>query len=170
MQWVLLSDSWDCLARRGCNAQLPRLSGSHHSVALAYRTCSVPQEAVRLSKDAAHSPTKFTQSTAASGPSPFSKKSLAQVQPAAPRENSIAAHCASCKRTSFSIAIHILSTIQKERKHTPGACCATFCETQPEKYAHIRRIFSVAHFSLSAYSRERCRGIDNEAFAFLMTT
>jgi hypothetical protein len=46
--------------------------------------------------------------------------------------------------------IHTLSTIQTGQKRTPGVPCAIFCETQLEKRAHIRRFFSVAHFSRSA--------------------
>jgi hypothetical protein len=48
------------------------------------------------------------------------------------------------------MTIHMLSTIQTGQKRTPGALCAIFCETQLEKRAHIRRLFSVAYFSHSA--------------------
>jgi hypothetical protein len=48
------------------------------------------------------------------------------------------------------MTIHILSTIQSGQKCTPSVLYATFCETQLEKRAHIRRFFSVAHFSRSA--------------------
>jgi hypothetical protein len=48
------------------------------------------------------------------------------------------------------MTIHMLSTIQTGQKRTPGVLYAIFCETQLEKRLHIRRLFSVAHFSYSA--------------------
>jgi hypothetical protein len=65
-------------------------------------------------------------------------------------ENIVAAHRASCKRTSFSIAIHMVSTIGGALNIMQGGICAISCETQPQKRAQIRRIFSVARLSCSA--------------------
>jgi hypothetical protein len=48
------------------------------------------------------------------------------------------------------MTIHMLSTMRTKQKRTPGLLYATFCETQLEKRTHIRRFFSVAHFSYSA--------------------
>jgi hypothetical protein len=59
----------------------------------------------------------------------------------------------------------MLSTIAAGRNFIQSVLCAIFCETQPQKRAHIRRIFSVAQLPRSAYSRERCRAIDNADFA-----
>jgi hypothetical protein len=64
----------DCLARRGCNAQFPYLSGSDHSVVIAHRTCSVSQEAVHLTQDAAYSPAKSQPSNRSTGPLPHLEK------------------------------------------------------------------------------------------------
>jgi hypothetical protein len=60
------------------------------------------------------------------------------------------AHRASCKRTAFSIAIHMLSTIAAAWNITQNVLCALFFETQPQKHAQIRRIFSVAQMPGSA--------------------
>jgi hypothetical protein len=60
------------------------------------------------------------------------------------------AHRASCKRTSFSIAIHMLSTIAAMRKIMQSVVCAVCCQTQREKRVQIRRIFPVALLSASA--------------------
>jgi hypothetical protein len=60
------------------------------------------------------------------------------------------AHRASCKRTAFSIAIHMLSTIGAARNIMQNVVGALFCETQPQKHAQIRRIFSVARMPGSA--------------------
>jgi hypothetical protein len=60
------------------------------------------------------------------------------------------AHRASCKRTAFSIAIHMLSTIGAARNVMQSVPCALLCETQPQKHAQIRRIFSVAQMPGSA--------------------
>jgi len=60
------------------------------------------------------------------------------------------AHRASCKRTAFSNAIHMLSTIAAARNIMQNVLCALFCETQPQKRAHIRHIFSVAQMPGSA--------------------
>jgi len=38
----------------------------------------------------------------------------------------------------------MLSTIGRARNLMQGAICAIFCETQPQKRAQLRRIFSVA--------------------------
>jgi hypothetical protein len=65
-------------------------------------------------------------------------------------ENIVAAHRTSCKRTSFSIAIHMLSTIGGARNTMQDGICAVPGETQPQKRAQIRRIFSVARLSCSA--------------------
>jgi hypothetical protein len=75
------------------------------------------------------------------------------------------AHRAPCKRTTFSTAIHMLSTIAAMRNVMQSLVCAISCETQSQKHAHIRRLFSVAQFAGSAYSREHCRAIDNAVFA-----
>jgi hypothetical protein len=61
----------------------------------------------------------------------------------------MAAHRASCKRTTFSTAIHMLSTIATPWNLMQSVLCAVFCETQPQKCAWIRRIFSVALLSYS---------------------
>jgi hypothetical protein len=66
------------------------------------------------------------------------------------RENTMTAHRASCKRTAFSIAIHMLSTIAAARNIMQNVLCALSCETQPQKHAQIRRIFSVAQMPGSA--------------------
>jgi hypothetical protein len=60
------------------------------------------------------------------------------------------AHRASCKRTAFSNAIHMLSTIAAARNIMQNVLCALFCETQPQKRAQIRHIFSVAQMPGSA--------------------
>jgi hypothetical protein len=60
------------------------------------------------------------------------------------------AHRASCKRTAFSIAIHMLSTIAAARNITQNVLCALFFKTQPQKHAQIRRFFSVAQMPGSA--------------------
>lgn len=127
------------------------------------------QKAIRVSA-LTHSPAKHHRSSARGGllQSPrYPKILMTQVQPAAPAQKTAEAHRPSCKRTAFSIAIHILSTIANTLNLMQSAICAIFSETQPQKRAQLRRIFSVAQLSRSAYSRERCRGIDNSAFAFL---
>jgi hypothetical protein len=48
------------------------------------------------------------------------------------------------------MTIHMLSTMRTKQKCTPDVALRNFCETQLEKRAHIRRIFSVAQFRLSA--------------------
>jgi hypothetical protein len=65
-------------------------------------------------------------------------------------QNIVAAHRASCKRTSFTIAIHMVSTISGARNVMQGGICAIPRETQPQKRAQIRRIFSVARLPCSA--------------------
>jgi hypothetical protein len=65
-------------------------------------------------------------------------------------QNIVAAHRTSCKRTSFTIAIHMVSTISGARNTMQGGICAIPCETQSQKRAQIRRIFSVALSSCSA--------------------
>jgi hypothetical protein len=65
-------------------------------------------------------------------------------------ENIVAAHRTSCKRTSFSIAIHMVSTIGGARNTMQGGICADSCETQPQKRTQIRRFFSVAPSPRSA--------------------
>jgi hypothetical protein len=60
------------------------------------------------------------------------------------------AHRASCKRTAFSIAIHMVSTIAALRKIMQSVVFAVCCQTQWEKRVQIRRIFPVAQFSTSA--------------------
>jgi hypothetical protein len=44
----------------------------------------------------------------------------------------------------------MLSTIAAARNIMQSVLCAIFCETQPQKRAHIRRIFSVAQLLGSA--------------------
>jgi hypothetical protein len=63
----------------------------------------------------------------------------------------------------------MLSTIAAARKIMQSGLCAIFCGTQPQKRSHIRRIFSVAQLPGTAYSRERCRAIDNADFAIFLT-
>jgi hypothetical protein len=65
-------------------------------------------------------------------------------------EKTIVAHRASCKRTAFSIAIHILSTIVELLKIMQSVVCAVCCQTQREKRVQIRRIFPVAQLSAAA--------------------
>jgi hypothetical protein len=89
----------------------------------------------------------------ASPPSPpvaAEKSLLRKCNPLHLRENTMTAHRASCKRTAFSIAIHMLSTIAVARNIMQNVLCALFCETQPQKHAQIRRIFSVAQMPGSA--------------------
>jgi hypothetical protein len=44
----------------------------------------------------------------------------------------------------------MLSTIDALRKIMQSVLCAILCETQPQKHAQIRRIFSVAQMPGSA--------------------
>jgi hypothetical protein len=84
-------------------------------------------------------------------PSSLSQESpLRKCNPKHLPENIVATHRTSCKRTSFSIAIHMVSTIGGARNIRQGRICAISCETQPQKRAQIRRIFSVARLSCSA--------------------
>jgi hypothetical protein len=84
-------------------------------------------------------------------PSSLSQESpLRKCNPKHLPENIVAAHRTSCKQTSFSNAIHMVSTISGVRNVMQGGICAISCETQPQKCAQIRRIFSVALSSCSA--------------------
>jgi hypothetical protein len=62
----------------------------------------------------------------------------------------MAAHRASCKGTAFSIAIHMVSTIAVARNLMQSGICSIFGETQQQKRAQIRRIFSVAQMTGTA--------------------
>ena len=158
----LLSHSEVRLARRGRNAQHPCLRCSHRSVAVPHRNRSVPQKANHLIEVRCTLPRQHTRAArstatpAASGPSPSppplaaEKSLLRKCNPLHLRENTMTAHRASCKRTAFSIAIHMLSTIAVARNIMQNVLCALFCETQPQKHAQIRRIFSVAQMPGSA--------------------
>lgn len=120
---------------------------------MSHRNRSVPQKAICLSA-LHHSPAKLYATPAAAGflptryapqESPFRK-----YNPQHLIENAMPAHRVSCKRTSFSIAIHMLSTIAGARNVMQSVICAILCETQSQKCAQIRRIFSVALLSCSA--------------------
>ena len=157
-----LSHSEVRLARRGRNAQHPCLRRSHRSVAVPHRNRSVPQKAnhlieVRCTLPHQHSrAARNTRNASAPGSSPnppalaAEKCLLRKCNPLHLRENTMTAHRASCKRTAFSIAIHMLSTIAATRNLMQNVLCALFCETQPQKHAQIRRIFSVAQMPGSA--------------------
>jgi hypothetical protein len=152
-----LSHSEVRLARRGRNAQHPCLRRSHRSVAVPHRNRSVPQKANHLVE--AHctlprQPAPTVRNACSTGPSPTplaaEKSLLRKCNALHLRENTMTAHRASCKRTAFSIAIHMLSTIAAARNIMQNVLCALFCETQPQKHAQIRRIFSVAQMPGSA--------------------
>jgi hypothetical protein len=158
------------LARRGRNAQHPYLHCSHCSAVIAHWNRSVPEKAIGLKPSALHhSPAKFTQlSQCGPGALPRSSQHLQhRAPPPSPsrnsdksplrkcnlqhlRENPATTHRVSCKWTGFSIAIHMVSTIIHVRNIMQSALCAILCETQSQKRAHIRRIFSVAKLVASA--------------------
>jgi hypothetical protein len=124
------SDSFlGCLARRGRNAQHHRLPRRHYSFAFSNRTCSAPQEAVRLVRTL-HTPPPNRSIWPLPRSSKFpSRKCNPQHLP----QNSDVAHRLSCKRTAFSIAIHILSTTPTRRKRTPGAWLRRFLRNATRK-------------------------------------
>lgn len=152
------------LARRGRNAQHPYLHCSHCSAVIAHWNRSVPEKAIGLKTKRAASlprqipsfrnacsagPSPTFARPAAPGPFPTSprnseKSPLRKCNPQHLRENIGTTHRLSCKWTAFSIAIHMLSTIIEVRNIMQSVLCAIFCETQPQKRTHIRRIFSVA--------------------------
>jgi hypothetical protein len=78
------SDSFlGCLARRGRNAQHHHLPRRHHPAVISHRTCSAPQEAVRLVRTP-HTPPPNALNNRSTRAPPPSKNLVAQVQPTAP--------------------------------------------------------------------------------------